>query len=203
MGLSSGNSLASASEGGAGGLSASQVNNLIEAKSQWEFIKKIDVTGNISSLRISDGVDATKYNGYLYEFKDIKIDGGSQYMGWRVRNSGGSSYGVYMTAHRHSTGYQYSNTSNQAIFYSNGSQTFGVSDRINARVEVYPRDLFIIGYIKTSQGTAGGFWNHHTDGNFLIDLSTETPSDYGEFEAAFEMQAGSVCIYGQRIRSAS
>jgi|9_EtaG_2_1085328.scaffolds.fasta_scaffold00560_6 hypothetical protein len=202
MGLSTGSSLSS-DGGGSSGLSTSQVNSLIEAKSQWEFIKKIDVTGNISSLRISDGIDATKYDGYLYEFKDIKIDGGSQYMSWRVRNSGGSSYGVYMIAHRHSTGYQYSNNSNQSLFYSNGSQTFGVSDRINARVEVYPRDTFIIGYIKTSQGTAGGFWNHHTDGNFLIDPSNETPSDFGEFEAAFEMQSGSVSIYGQRIRSAS
>ena len=189
-------------EGSSGsGLTTAQVNSLIEAKSQWEFIKKINIQANVSSLRISDGIDSTKYDGYLYEFKDIKIDGGSQYMSWRVRNSTGSSYGTYFIAHRHTTSYQSTNTSNQAIFYSNGSQTFGVSDRINARVEVYPRDEFIIGYIKTSQGTAGGFWNHHTDGNFLIDPSSETPSDYGEFEAAFELQAGSVSIYGQRVRS--
>lgn len=198
MGLSTGNSLSSGG-GGSTGISLAQV----QAKLQWEFIKKIDVTSNISSLRISDGIDATKYDGYLYEFKDIKIDGGSQYMQWRIRNSTGSTYGVYMIAHRHGTGYQTSTTSNSSLFYSNGNQTFGVSDRINARVEVYPRDTFIIGYIKTSQGTAGGFWNHHTDGNFLVDPSGETPSDYGEFEAAFEMQSGSVTIYGQGIRSAS
>ena len=87
------------SGGGSGtGLSTSDVNALIEAKSRWEFIKKIDVTSSVSSLRVSDGVDATKYQGYLYEFEDIRVTS-SSYMSWRLRNSSGSSYGVYSIAH--------------------------------------------------------------------------------------------------------
>ena len=55
------------------GLSTAQVNALIEAKSKWEFIKKIVITTPVNSLQLSDGIDSTKYNSYLYEFLKIRI----------------------------------------------------------------------------------------------------------------------------------
>ena len=195
----------SGSGGGSGtGLSTSDVNALIEAKSRWEFIKKIDVTSSVSSLRVSDGVDSTKYQGYLYEFEDIRVTS-SSYMSWRLRNSSGSSYGVYSIAHNVTSNYASDRWNNASLFYSNGSYQFQPNDgsRMQLRVEVYDRADFIIGYIKTSQGLAGGYWNQHTDGNFLAQKSTASPGDYGEIEAAFPIQSGSVSIYGQRIRSAS
>ena len=56
------------SSGGASGtgLSTSDVNALIEAKSKWEFITKIEISTPVNSLELSEGIDATKYNSYLY-----------------------------------------------------------------------------------------------------------------------------------------
>tara|TARA_X000001036_G_scaffold132433_2_gene125255 strand:- start:1946 stop:2557 length:612 start_codon:yes stop_codon:yes gene_type:complete len=203
MGLSSRNSLVStASGGGSSGLTSAQVNALIEAKSKWEFIKKIVISSPVNSLELSDGIDATKYNSYLYEFEDIRPQS-SQYLYWRIKNSGGSNHDVTSINHRHSTGYQSSSTNSQAQFYSNSSQQFSTSDRVNIQVEISDVENKIYGYIKTSMSTVGGYWNQHTDGNFIIDKNNITPSDYGSLIYLNGITSGSVRIYGKRARSAS
>ena len=67
------------------GLSTSDVNALIEAKSKWEFIKKIEINTSVNSLELSDGIDSTKYNSYLYEFEDLRPSSG-QLPYWRIKN---------------------------------------------------------------------------------------------------------------------
>tara|TARA_R100000278_G_scaffold118481_1_gene99115 strand:- start:993 stop:1595 length:603 start_codon:yes stop_codon:yes gene_type:complete len=182
------------------GLSTAQVNALIEAKSKWEFIKKIVITTPVNSLQLSDGIDSTKYNSYLYEFEDIRPQS-SQYPYWRIKNSSGSNHDVSSINHRHSTGYQASSGSG-AQFYSNSSQTFSTSDRVNMQVEISDVENKIYGYIKTSMSTFGGYWNQHTDGNFIIDKNNITPSDYGSLVYLNGITSGSVRIYGKRPRSA-
>jgi len=195
--------LKTSSGGGAGGtgLSTAQVNALIEAKSKWEFIKKIEILSPVSSLQLSDGIDSTKYNSYLYEFEDIRPQS-SQYPYWRIKNSNGTNHDVSSINHRHSTGYQASNTNNQAQFYSNSSQQFTSSDRVNIQVEISDVENKIYGYIKTSMSTVGGYWNQHTDGNFIIDKNNINPSDYGSLTYLNGIESGSVRIYGKRARSA-
>ena len=196
--------LKTSSGGGAGGtgLSTSDVNTLIEAKSKWEFIKKIVISSNVNSLELSDGIDSTKYNSYLYEFEDLRPQS-SQYPYWRIKNSNGANHDVTSFNHRHSTSYTYSTTSNQAQFYSNSSNQFGTSDRINIQVEISDVENKIYGYIKTSMSTVGGYWYRHTDGNFVIDKNNISPSDYGSLTYLNGLQSGSVRIYGKRARSAS
>tara|TARA_Y100000015_G_C2387440_1_gene88258 strand:+ start:539 stop:1147 length:609 start_codon:yes stop_codon:yes gene_type:complete len=202
MGLSSGNSLVStASGGGASGLTSAQVNALIEAKSKWEFITKIEISTPVNSLELSEGIDATKYNSYLYEFENLRPQS-SQYPYWRIKNSGGTAHDVSSINHRHSTGYQ-SSSGNGAQFYSNSSQTFSSSDRVNIQFEISDVENKIYGYIKTSMSTYGGYWNQHTDGNFVIDKNNITPSDYGSLVYLNGLESGSVRIYGKRARSAS
>ncbi len=182
------------------GLSTAQVNALIEAKSKWEFIKKIVITTPVNSLELSDGIDSTKYNSYLYEFEDIRPQS-TQYPYWRIRNSNGTAHDVSSINHRHSTGYQ-SSSGSGAQFYSNSSQTFSTSDRLNMQVEISDVENKIYGYIKTSMSTFGGYWNQHTDGNFVADKNNITPSDYGSLVYLNGIQSGSVRIYGKRARSA-
>lgn len=200
MGLSSGKSLASIAEGGgSSGLSASQVNALIEAKSKWEYIQTITISTPVNSLELSEGIDATKYNSYLYEFENIRPQS-SQYPYWRIKNSSGSNHDVSSINHRHSTGYQASSGSG-AQFYSNSSQQFYTSDRINMQVEISDVENKIYGYIKTSMSTFGGYWNQHTDGNFVVDKNSITPSDYGSLVYLNGITSGLVRIYGKRARS--
>ncbi len=184
------------------GLSTTDVNSLIEAKSKWEFIKKIVISTPVNSLSLTDGIDSTKYNSYLYEFEDIRPQS-TQYLYWRIKNSANSNHDVTSINHRHSTGYQTSYTNNQAQFYSNSSQQFSTSDRVNIQVEISDVENKIYGYIKTSMSTVGGYWNQHTDGNFIIDKNNITPSDYGSLTYVNGITSGSVRIYGKRARSAS
>ena len=97
------------------GLSTSDVNALIEAKSKWEFIKKIEINTSVNSLELSDGIDSTKYNSYLYEFEDLRPSSG-QLPYWRIKNSNGANHDVTSFNHRHSTSYTYTTASNQAQF---------------------------------------------------------------------------------------
>ncbi len=191
------------SSGGASGtgLSTSDVNALIEAKSKWEFITKIEISTPVNSLELSEGIDATKYNSYLYEFEDLRPSS-SQYPYWRIKNSNGANHDVTSINHRHSTGYTYSSTSNQAQFYSNSSNAFTSSDRVNIQFEISDVENKIYGYIKTSMSTVGGYWYQHTDGNFIIDKNNITPSDYGSLVYLNTLESGSVRIYGKRARSA-
>ena len=183
------------------GLSTSDVNALIEAKSKWEFIKKIEINTSVNSLELSDGIDSTKYNSYLYEFEDLRPSSG-QLPYWRIKNSNGANHDVTSFNHRHSTSYTYTTASNQAQFYSNGSNQFSTTDRVNIQVEISDVENKIYGYIKTSMSTVGGYWYQHTDGNFVIDKNNITPSDYGSLVYLNGLQSGSVRIYGKRARSA-
>jgi ABC-type dipeptide/oligopeptide/nickel transport system ATPase component len=151
------------------GLSTSDVTSLISSKGEWEFVAKYEIASMVSTFTI-DGFDMNVYRGYkiIYENFDPQSSVNPHF---RVKKSSGdfvnnNSYVV----HRHQTSYSANSSSSNSNVWWNPQNTFGSGgdDRMQAEVEIYQSDNDrYYGYHKISQKLEGGYYDTHTEGNFI------------------------------------
>ena len=55
--------------GGSTGLTTAEVNTLIQAKNDWEYLGKDELTGQVSTWRITEGIDKNTYDEYKFVFE--------------------------------------------------------------------------------------------------------------------------------------
>mgnify|MGYP003131887707 CR=1 len=209
MGLSSGNSLASAAEGGgASGVSASQVSNIIQAQNEYEFITKVQNSGNINEHLITAGIDHTKYERHKYIIRSCQWYA-NNYLSWHLLQAdgqtrwshGGAWQSRYSTQNRASQ----SSISSSSYLYFDGQQrnsnfnaTFEIELIDNKIQSVGTGDYYITAYTRTSMGYQGGYWNMHSDGNAYF--RNPNGDEYGGISLREELRDVTVLIYGMRRR---
>jgi len=172
MGLtlnSSSLTLEAAGSGSAAGLSTAGVTSLISSKGEWEFVAKYEIASAVSTFTI-DGLDMTAYRGYklIYENFDPQSSVNPHF---KVLKASGDfvSNNAYVV-HRHQTSYTANSSSSNSNIYWNPQNTFGsgASDRMHAEIEIFQSDNDrYYGYHKISQKLEGGYYDTHTEGNFI------------------------------------
>lgn len=185
---------------GSTGLTTDEVNTLIHAKSDWEFLAQDEITSTVSTWRISDPIDNDTFDDYKFCFENVRPSG-SGYYSMRVRNSAGSSMNITGFSFTGNTSYNYSNASNSSIFYMYGSNSgLSASSRLRWDVEISDNGNFIQGFTRATFGANAGYWQHVNYGGFIID-SSSTSNDFAELEVPWGVTSGICRIYGRRIRS--
>ena len=210
MGLSTGNSLAStASGGGSSGLSASQVNTLIQAQSEYEFITTVQSSGNVSEYLITGGIDHTKYSRHKYVITHGQLYANG-YWSWHLLqadgttrwNNGGSGYSRHSNQ---SHTYEGSVTSNTHQYFDGQARTGSWS--FNAEIEVIDDktqnsgtgDYIINVFTRTGQGRHGGYWTGVSDGNAYFK-KPDMDTSHGGISIRQDVKELTVHIYGMRRR---
>lgn len=184
--------------GGAAGLTTAEVNTLIENKSDYEFIKTLELTSSVSTWLITEGIDNDKYGGYKYVFESLRPDG-SAYYRFRLKDESLSTFNLTGIAHHTNTSYAYSSTSNTPIFHLYGStQGLTQQSRMFMEVEITYNDLYVQGFVKSGIAYPAGYWQHDARGSFI----SHNNATFGGIELPDSYRGGTVKIYGRRERSA-
>ena len=184
--------------GGAAGLSTADVNTLIESKSDYEFIKTLELTDVVSTWLITEGIDNDKYGGYKYVFESLRPYSGSLYR-FRLKDENLSTFNVTGIAHHSNTSWAYITTSNTEIFHLYGStQGLTHSSRMFMEVEITYNELQVQGFAKSAMAYPSGYWQHDARGSFV----SHNNATFGGIELPDSYQSGTVKIYGRRKRSA-
>ena len=210
MGLSSGNSLASAAEGGgASGVSASQVSNIIQAQSEYEFITTINQESNVSEWLITGGLDHTKYRAHKYIITRGEFFS-NNYLHWHLLQPDGTtrwSFGGSWYSRRAASGQQ-SNSSiatNSELYFDAQARTSGYN--IYAEIEVIDDlhqntatgDNYIHVFTRTGMGRTGGYWTGVTDGHAYMKKQN-ADTKYGGISLRADLKLLTVHIFGMRRR---
>lgn len=186
--------------GGSTGLTTAEVNALIHAKSDWEFLGQDEITSTVSTWRVSEGVDNDTFDDYKFCFENVRPSS-SGYYSMRVRNSSGSTMNMTGFSFNGNTSYNYSSNSNSAIFYMYGSNSgLTSSSRMRWDVEISDNGNFIQGFTRATFAANAGYWQHVNYGGFIIDSSSST-NDFAEVEVPWPVTSGICRVYGRRIRS--
>ena len=181
------------------GLTTADVNTLIQAKSEWEFIRADELTSTVSQWVLGDGIDNDTYAAYKYVFTKL-VPNGSAYYGIRIQNTAGTNLNFTYFSHISNTSHAYASGTSSSILYFYGS-TSGLNNAAEMflEVEVQQNDV-IQGYFKSGMAYPAGYWQHDTSGSFIC---TSEAHVFGSLELPFGFQGGKVSMYGRRHRSAS
>ena len=211
MGLTlNNNSLTLASSGGStsSGLTTSDVNTLIQAQSEYEFITKVQSTGNVSEYLVTAGVDHTKYERHKYIIRHAQWYA-NNYLSWHLLQPDGTTRWSHGGAWQSRNNVQSSQrqstiTSNTYQYFdgqsrnSNFNATFEI-ELINNKIQSQGTgDYYITAYTRTSMGYQGGYWNMHSDGNAYF--RNPNNDDYAGISLRQELKDVTVLIYGMRRR---
>jgi len=210
MGLSSGNGLVSTAEGGGGasGLTTSQVNTLIQAQSEYEFITKVQSTGNVSEYLVTEGIDHTKYERHKYIIRHCQWYG-NNYLSWHLLQADGTTRwshgGAWQSRFNVQSRQSQSSIASNSYLYFDGQQR---NSNFNATFEIElidnkiqsqgTGDYYITAYTRTSMGYQGGYWNMHSDGNAYF--RNPNGDEYGGISLRQELKDVTVLIFGMRRR---
>ena len=140
MGLSSGNGLVSTAEGGGGasGLTTSQVNTLIQAQSEYEFITKVQSTGNVSEYLVTEGIDHTKYERHKYIIRHCQWYG-NNYLSWHLLQADGTTRwshgGAWQSRFNVQSRQSQSSIASNSYLYFDGQQR---NSNFNAKLDFVP-----------------------------------------------------------------
>lgn len=204
MGLTlNSNSLTLEAAGGGGGaaaagLTTAEVNTLIENKSDYEFIKTLELTDTVSTWLITEGIDNDKYGGYKYVFESLRPYSGSYYR-FRLKDENLSTFNLTGAARMGNTSYAYTHTSNTPIFHLYGStQGLTSGSRMFMEVEITYNESHVQGFAKSAMAYPAGYWQHDATGSFI----SHNNATFGGIELPDSYRSGTVKIYGRRERSA-
>jgi len=160
--------------GGAAGLTTADVTSLISSKGEWEFVAKYEVTATVTGFEI-EGFDMTAYRGYKIVYENF-YTGSVLNPHFKVMKAGSEfvNNNTY-TMHRHGSSYLTNRNANSSNIYWNSSTNWGTDaiDRLNSEIEIYQNDATYYGYAKISQKNNGGYYDSHTEGNFVGNRSSD------------------------------
>ena len=190
--------------GGSTGLTTAEVNTLIQAKNDWEYLGKDELTAQVSTWRITEGIDKNTYDEYKFVFENVRPSS-SGYYNMSVRNTSGTRMNIRGISHALNTSYAYSQANGNDIYYFYAS-TSGIdnSSRMKWEIEISVQgSSFIQGYTRSTLSQNAGYWQHITNGGFIIDTgSNQNAADhFAEIEVPFTINSGVCYVYGRRIRS--
>ena len=179
------------------GLTTADVNTLIQAKSDWELVKALDITSQVAGWRITDGIDNDTYAAYKYVFTDL-APSSSAYYAFSIRNKSGSRVNFTYFSHISNTSHAYSSGTSNNIMYMYGStQGLTSGSRMFMEIEVLNNNS-IQGYFRSGMAYPAGYWQHDTKGSFTC---TSDVHEFGEMELGDTYNSGKVRIYGRRKRT--
>lgn len=212
MGLSSGNGLVSTAEGGGGGasgLTTSQVNTLIQAQNEYEYITTVTQSANAAELLITEGIDHTKYSRHKYVIRHGQLYANG-YWSWHLLQADGQTRwnngGSWFSKRSSSSSSTQSNVTNSSLLYFDGQPRTG-SWSFNGEIEViddktrnsgsgdYPINV----YTRTGQGRTGGYWNGVTHGHGFFK-KTGVDDSHGGISIRQDVKEMIIDIYGMRRR---
>ncbi len=210
MGLVSGNSLAStAAGGGASGLTASQVNTLIQAQSEYEYITTVQSSGNVGEYLITAGLDHTKYSRHKYVITHGQLYANG-YWSWHLLQPDGTtrwSYGGSWHSRRNvsSSSSQSSVATNSMLYFDGQSRTGSWS--FHAEIEVIDDKKsnsntgqhYIQVFTRTGMGRTGGYYSAVSDGNAYM-VKPDADTSHGGISLRQDVKEVTVNIYGMRRR---
>lgn len=212
MGLTlNNNSLTLASSGGstASGLTTSDVNTLIQAQSEYEYITTVSQDTNVSEWLITTGIDHTKYSRHKYVITHGQL-WANGYWSWHLLqpdgstrwNNGGSWYS------RRGTGSSsQSNINSSSILYFDGQPRTG-SWSFNAEIEVIDEktqnsgsgDHCINVFTRTGMGRTGGYWNGFSLGHAFFK-KPDANTFHGGISIRQDVKELTCHIFGMRRRT--
>lgn len=199
-------------EGGAStgsGLTTAQVNTLIQAQNEYEYITTVNQTSNVSELLITEGIDHTKYSRHKYVITHGQLYANG-YWSWHLLQAngttrwshGGSWYNRVAAQSSTST----ATVATSSILYFDGQVRTG-SWNFQAEIEVID-DLkmnsgtgnnYIHVFTRTGMGRTGGYWNGVTDGHAFM-IKPDASTSHGGISIRQDVKDITVNIYGMRRR---
>ena len=213
MGLTlNNNSLTLASSGGgstSSGLTTSEVNTLIQAQNEYEYITTVNQPGNVQEWLITTGIDHTKYSRHKYVITHGQLYANG-YWSWHLLQADGTtrwSHGGAWYSRRASTGSStQSNIASSSILYFDGQSRTG-SWSFNAEIEVIDEktqnsgngDHIIQVFTRTGMGRTGGYWNGVTDGNAYL-IKPDANTFHGGISIRQDVKELTCHIFGMRRR---
>jgi hypothetical protein len=200
--------LKTTSGGGSSGISASQVNTLIQAQNEYEFITKVQSTGNVSEYLVTAGIDHTKYSRHKYLITQCETYS-NNYFSWHLLQADGTTRwsrgGAWRSNFNTNNSQQQSSITSSSYLYFDG-QARSSGFNLIGEIEIIDDknrndgtgDYYITAYTRTSMGKEGGYWNMYTDGNaYFRNPNQDT---HGGISIRDTVKNITVLIYGMRRR---
>jgi len=187
-----------------GGVSTADVNTLIQANSEYEYINTLEITSNVTGITVSDGIDNQVYEGYKILFTELKPTT-QIYYSHRIYNTSGSVLNFIYLSHTHNTSYNYSSGNGASTMYLYGSNSgLSTTSTLHFEIEIMNTGRLannpIQGYTKSGLAYPAGYWRHSTRGSFICSAESH---EFGSLEFNNSVSAGQVNLYGRRIRTQS
>ena len=213
MGLTlNNNSLTLASSGGgstSSGLTTAEVNTLIQAQSEYEYITTVSQPTNVTEWLITTGIDHTKYSRHKYVITHGQLYANG-YWSWHLLQADGTTRwnngGSWYSRHAASGSTSQSNITNTSILYFDGQSRTG-SWSFNAEIEVIDEktqnsgsgDHCINVFTRTGMGRTGGYWNGVTDGHAFFK-KPDANTFHGGISIRQDVKELTCHIFGMRRR---
>ena len=194
---------------GASGLTTAEVNTLIQAQSEYEFITTIKQEANVGEWLITGGLDHTKYSRHKYLITRGQLYANG-YWSWHLLQDDAAtrwSYGGTWHSRRNA-----SSTSSQSTIATNSNLYFDGQARTGswnlfAEIEVIDDlhrnegtgDNYIHVFTRTGMGRTGGYYSGLSDGHaFMVKQNADTK--YGGISIRQDVKLLTVHIFGMRRR---
>ena len=199
-------------EGGASaasGLTTAEVNTLIQAQNEYEYITTVTQSANAAELLITEGIDHTKYSRHKYVITHGQLYANG-YWSWHLLQANGttrwSSGGSWYSRQAATSSQSQSSITSSSILYFDGQSRTG-SWNFQADIEVID-DLkknsgtgnnYIHVFTRTGMGRTGGYWNGVTDGSAFM-VKPDATTSHGGISIRQDVKEITVNIYGMRRR---
>lgn len=214
MGLSSGGGLVStavSSDGSssASGLTTAQVNTLIQAQNEYEYITTVNQSSNVSELLITEGIDHTKYSRHKYVITHGQLYANG-YWSWHLLQANGTTRwshgGSWISRFNVNNSQQLSSIASSSILYFDGQSRTG-SWNFQAEIEVIDDlkknsgtgDNYIHVFTRTGMGRQAGYYNGLSDGHAFM-VKPDASTSHGGISIRQDVKEITVNIYGMRRR---